>query len=415
MCEPRIVARELGKAYPPPGHPWARLRALLSRRAVVPAGAPPPHWALQGVTFRAEPGESVGIIGRNGAGKSTLLRLLAGTATPTRGACAVQGRTAAILDLGLGVHPAFSGRDNAILTAQLMGLDGRTIARCLPEIAAFADLGPAMAAPVRTYSTGMAMRLAFSVATAVRPDVLIVDEALAVGDLAFQHKAIARIRDFTAAGTTLIFVTHDAAALKTVCDRALLLDRGHLVSDGAPDAAFNHYNALLAAPASAPPAAGRAGAGGTGVRSGDGAARFAAVSLRDDAGRPARIFRCRQPAVIACEVEVHRSMPAPTVGFVVRDRLGRDVFGTNTLLLGVETPACQAGDKLRVQFRLDLLLAPGAYALSVSAHQGKTHLEGSHDWWDHVAAFDVVPDGGAPFVGVAALPAAAAVEREPRP
>ena len=405
----RITVSELGKSYPPPVHPWARLRALLQGRMANG------HWALRDVSFSVDAGESLGIIGRNGAGKSTLLRLLAGTATPSHGRCAVTGRTSAILDLGLGVHPRFSGRDNAVLTAQLMGLDAATIARCLPEIAGFSELGEAMAAPVRTYSTGMAMRLAFSVATAVRPDVLIVDEALAVGDLAFQHKAIDRIRAFTAAGTTLIFVTHDAAALKTVCGRALLLDRGRLVRDGTPDAVFNYYNALLGESPAAPAIEETpAGDNRAATRSGSGAARIAAVELADGDGRPCRVFRCRQSAVIDCTLAVHEPIPPPTVGFVIRDRLGRDVFGTNTHLLALAMPAGAAGDRLRVRFQLDLLLAPGAYALSMAVHHGRTHLEGSYDWWDHVAAFEVVPDGGAQFVGVAALPASASVERAPR-
>ena len=407
---PRIDARALGKAYPPPAHPWTRLRALLRGRQA-PAG----HWVLRDVSFTVGAGETLGIIGRNGAGKSTLLRLLAGTATPSAGACAIAGRTAAILDLGLGVHPRFSGHDNAVLTAQLMGLDADTIARCLPEIAAFSELGEAMTAPVRTYSTGMAMRLAFSVATAVRPDVLIIDEALAVGDLAFQHKAIDRIRAFTAAGTTLVFVTHDPTALKTVCARALLLDRGRLLRDGAPDAVFNYYNALLAESPAAPAIEERRlDDGRAATRSGNGAARLAAVALADADGRPCQVFRCRQPAVIDCELEVRQPIPAPTIGFVVRDRLGRDVFGTNTALLGVDTRPCAAGDRLRVRFHLELLVAPGAYAVSVAVHDGRTHLEGSYDWWDHAAAFDVVADAGAGFVGVAALPATATVEREPR-
>ena len=175
------------------------------------------------------------LLGPNGAGKSTLLKLLTGTTQPTEGSMHIEGRVAALLELGLGFHPDFTGRQNAVMAGQLMGLSARDVTALMPEIEQFAEVGAYFDQPLRTYSTGMGVRLAFSVATAARPDVLILDETLSVGDAYFGHKCMRRIREFRAAGTTLLLVSHDPIAVKTLCDRALLLERGQVVRDGAPD------------------------------------------------------------------------------------------------------------------------------------------------------------------------------------
>ncbi|MDD2547725.1 MAG: ABC transporter ATP-binding protein, partial [Burkholderiaceae bacterium] len=209
---------DLGKAYKRYPNRWARLREWLQ------PGAPRHElqWVLKGLNLRVAPGQAVGVIGRNGAGKSTLLKMITGTSTPTQGHVTLQGRVAALLELGMGFHPDFTGRQNAWMAAQLLGLADAEIAASMPGIEAFAEIGRYIDEPVRTYSSGMQVRLAFSVATAVRPDVLIVDEALAVGDVYFQHKCYARIRGFRAQGTTLLFVSHDPGAIKSLCDRAVL-------------------------------------------------------------------------------------------------------------------------------------------------------------------------------------------------
>src|SRR5262249_700624 len=203
-------------------------------------------WALRGITFAVAAGESVGVIGMNGAGKSTLLKILTGTTRPTGGQVQITGQAAALLELGMGFHPDFSGRQNAMIATQLMGLPVREATGRMAEIEAFAEIGDHLNQPVRTYSTGMVVRLAFSVATVVRPEILIVDETLSVGDVYFQHKCIRRIREFQEAGTTLLFVSHDPTAVKTLCGRALLLDRGQLIQDGSPDSVLDYYNALIA-------------------------------------------------------------------------------------------------------------------------------------------------------------------------
>ncbi|HEY6892714.1 MAG TPA: ABC transporter ATP-binding protein, partial [Rhodanobacteraceae bacterium] len=233
----------LGKAYRQYGSPSQRLLEWISFGRIARHRA---RWALRDVTLQVVPGEAVGIVGANGAGKSTLLKLITGTTRPTTGSLTVDGRVAALLELGIGFHPDASGRDNAMMAGQLLGYSASEVAARMPEIEAFAEIGDYVDLPLRTYSSGMQVRLAFSVATAIRPDILIVDEALAVGDAYFQHKSFARIREFKTAGTTLLFVSHSAAIVKSICDRAVLLEGGLLVRDGEPDNVLDYYNALVA-------------------------------------------------------------------------------------------------------------------------------------------------------------------------
>lgn len=202
---------------------------------------------LQDINFTVNPGEAVGIIGINGAGKSTLLKMITGTSQPTKGNVHISGRVAALLELGMGFHPDFTGRQNVYMAGQLMGLHADDISKLMPKIEAFAEIGDYLDSPVRLYSSGMQMRLAFSVATSIRPDVLIVDEALSVGDDYFQHKSFERIRDFRRQGTTLLIVSHDKQAIQSMCDRAILLNAGRIEMEGEPEAVMDYYNALLAA------------------------------------------------------------------------------------------------------------------------------------------------------------------------
>jgi lipopolysaccharide transport system ATP-binding protein len=185
-----------------------------------------PHWVLSDISFTIQQGEAVGIIGMNGAGKSTLLKIITGTTAPSTGSVSFHGRAAALLELGMGFHPDFTGRQNIALAGQLIGLSSEEIQLKTPAIETFAEIGEAIDEPVRTYSSGMQMRLAFALATAVRPDILIVDEALSVGDTYFQQKSFNKIREFREQGTTLLFVSHDKSAVLQLCDRAILLNHG---------------------------------------------------------------------------------------------------------------------------------------------------------------------------------------------
>ena len=228
-----ITVSNLGKAYKQYPNRWSRLLEW-----IIPFGKVRHqlHWVLQGLNFEVQKGEALGIIGINGAGKSTLLKMITGTTQPTTGSVNISGRVAALLELGMGFHAEFTGRQNAIMAGQLLGFSPQEITALMPEIEAFAEIGDYIDQPVRTYSSGMQMRLAFSVATAQRPDVLIVDEALSVGDAYFQHKSFERIREFRKLGTTLLIVSHDKAAIQSICDHAVLLNAGKLAMQGEPEA-----------------------------------------------------------------------------------------------------------------------------------------------------------------------------------
>ena len=204
------------------------------------------HWVLKDVRFSVGPGEAVGIVGQNGAGKSTLLKLITGTTSPTQGQVQLRGSVAAILELGMGFNPDLTGRENAYHSAGLMGYSQADIKRVMPDIEAFAEVGEYFDQPVRTYSSGMQMRVTFSVATAFRPDLLIVDEALSVGDSYFQHKSFDRIREFQSQGCSLLIVSHDRSAVQALCDRAILLEKGCMIKDGNPEEVMDFYNALIA-------------------------------------------------------------------------------------------------------------------------------------------------------------------------
>jgi len=393
-----------GKRYKHYGRARDRLLEWLSAGRLV---RHTPAWVLRGVSFEVARGEGVAIVGANGAGKSTLLRLIAGTTQPSEGRVEVAGRVAA-LELGLGFHPDFTGRQNAFAAGELLGLRAAEVERLLPEIEAFAEIGAAIDDPVRTYSSGMQVRLAFSVATAVRPELLIVDEVLAVGDAYFQAKCMARIHRFRDEGTTLLFVSHDPGAVRRLCDRALLLDRGLLVRQGPVGEVLDYYNALIARLTSDYEIRqGRelGGEGGT-TRSGNREVQTARVELLGEHG-PQRAFPVGAPLRIRITGTARRAVEALTVGFSIRDRLGAEVFGTNTHHLGVPAAPLAEGESFTAEFDLPLRIGVGSYALTVALHVGANHVEGNYDWWDEVVSFQVVPGGEPIFIGAAYLPTTA--------
>ena len=404
-----LAVAGLGKSYRRYARPWHRLCEWAAGGRLVWHET---FWALRGITFRVASGESVGIIGLNGAGKSTLLKILTGTTQPTEGQVQLGGRVAALLELGMGFHPDFSGRQNVMMAGQLMGLPVREIARLMPEIEAFAEIGEYIDQPIRTYSTGMGVRLAFSVATAARPEVLILDETLSVGDAYFQHKCIRRIKEFQEAGTTILFVSHDPTAVKTLCGRALLLDGGRLIQDGPPDLVLDHYNALIAKrEANQEILQAEAASGRMTTRSGTFEARIAAIDLLDADGRPARAFTVGERARIRARVEFTSAVVAPTVGILIRDRVGNDVFGTNSFHLAPIEGTYEPGEEMTVDFDIQLNLGVGGYTLTAAVHSDATHLVNNYDWWDKVIGFQILPGPAPPFIGSAWLPVRLHVER----
>src|SRR5712664_3969032 len=202
-------------------------------------------WALRDVDFAIESETTVGIVGPNGCGKSTLLQIISGTLAPTHGDVWHEGRIAALLELGAGFDPEFTGVENVYMNAGLLGLSRRATDALFPQIERFAEIGQFLYQPVKTYSSGMYVRLAFAIAASVEPDILVVDEALAVGDAVFQHRCLRRIKDLQEAGTTVLFVSHDLAAVRALCSRAILLNAGRIVVDGKPTDVLNHYQKMV--------------------------------------------------------------------------------------------------------------------------------------------------------------------------
>ncbi len=413
-----IVVRDLSKAYTIWASPAARLHGPLfgqlgqlpflparTRRVCNRLSHESFHnfYALRGVSFDVQRGECVGIIGLNGSGKSTLLQMIAGTLCPSEGFVKTTGRVAALLELGSGFNPEFTGRENVILNATILGLPPKEIAARFDKIADFAEIGDFIDQPVKTYSSGMVVRLAFAVLTQVEPDILIIDEALAVGDVYFQQKSFAQIRRFREQGTTLLFVSHDPGAVKTLCDRALLLDTGVITRDGPPDTVLDYYNAVIARQAADQQVRqGDTRDGRRVTRSGNGDATIEAVELLEY-DRSVRAIAVGTAATLRVRAVTRKQLPEFSVGFLIRDRLGNDIFGTNTHHL--HQPLAPIPNRpFTVDFRMPSVgLGVGHYSVAVALHTGTVHIENNFDWWDQALIFQVVPGKHAPFVGVCRL------------
>ncbi len=404
-----VYARGLGKRYRLYRRPADRAAEWL---AFGLAKRHTEHWALRDLDLEVEPGRCLGLVGANGSGKSTVLKILTGTTPPTEGTFEVAGRLAAVLELGLGFHPDFTGRQNASVALALQGHSPARVETLLPAVEAFAEVGSFFDQPLRTYSSGMHVRLAFSAATAERPDVLAVDEALAVGDAYFQHKCYARLREFLGAGTALLFVSHDPGAVKSLCDRAVLLERGRPLFAGDPSEVLDHYNALVARQeADASIRRAETERGVATVRSGNGQIVLEKVELLDARGASARAFLQGERALLRVVFRARQRRPFPTVGLLLRDPKGNDVFGTNTFHLGLEGPELAEGEAGCCEFAFPVDLGPGAYTLTAALHTGGEHVECNYDWWDKVLALEVVAGRRPRSVGVAAMDVTAAFSR----
>ena len=431
---PAVSVQGLGKAY---RHHPTRLDKLARFASFGWLGRESLAWVLRGVSFEIEAGETVGIVGRNGAGKSTLLKLIAGVTQATEGSIALTGRVAALLELGTGFHPDLTGRQNVAIAGSLLGLSKAEIGGLMPAIEAFAEIGDYIEQPLRVYSSGMQVRLAFSVATALRPEILIVDEALSVGDIYFQQKCFERIIGFREEGTTIIFVTHDLASLYRLCTRALYLDHGSLRMDDRPKSVIDLYQATMvaAAPrrvpglkvAERPGDAGRIAAGGSDAEgaadnsplqgdepasgSASGAPGAAAglrletgsysspgvevrtVCLRAENGEESTVFVSTQSMAIEVLVHFAIELADPHVGFQIRDHRGQALFMTTTYGLGASIGRVGAGERRCVRFELKPMLTPAQYTVTVGVANGARldgSFEQSHVRHQDVAAFWVV-------------------------
>lgn len=396
-----IVVNQLGKAYKQYASRWSRLAewASFSSRSRHTL-----KWVLQDISFEIKAGEAVGIVGINGAGKSTLLKMITGTTRPTNGSVSVTGKVAALLELGMGFHPDFTGRQNAIMAGQLLGHQLDELQRLMPEIEAFAEIGEYIDQPVRVYSSGMQMRLAFSVATAIRPDILIVDEALSVGDAYFQHKSFERIREYGKQGTTLLIVSHDKGAIQGICDRAILLDAGHLRMEGDPESVMDFYNALLADRENGEVRQIATEGGKVQTVSGSGEATIEDIALLDDQGNKLEVVNVGQSVELRVCVAATVNLPELVLGYVIKDRLGQPVFGTNTHHLNNKIQHLNQDDKLTYRFYFPANLGVGTYSVAVALHTADTHIANNYEWRDLALIFNVINMDKANFVGVAWLP-----------
>ena len=402
----------LGKAYKQYPNRWSRLFEWL-----VPFSGTRhhQHWILQDVDFEIKPGEAVGIVGVNGAGKSTLLKMITGTTQPTCGHIQLEGRVAALLELGMGFHPDFTGRQNAFMSGQLLGMQVEEIEQLMPQIESFAEIGEAIDQPVRTYSSGMQMRLAFSVATARRPDILIVDEALSVGDAYFQHKRLERIRSFRAAGTTLLIVSHDRSAIQSICDSAILLENGRLAMRGKPEEVMDYYNAMLAQREGQTVRQEMLANGQVQTISGTGEAGIISVRLLDARGRSLEVAEVGQPVVLEVQTEVRKDIERLILGFMIKDRLGQAIYGINTHRLDKAVTDLSAGERVTFRFAFDMRLGKGSYSVALSLSRLDSHLDRNFEWRDYGLVFHVINNRQEDFVGCSWLQAQTDITRSSEP
>lgn len=362
------------------------------------------HWALRGLSFSVRSGEAIGIVGQNGAGKSTLLKLITGTLRPTEGQVQINGRISAILELGMGFNPEFTSRQNVYHAAGLMGFSREAIVQAMPEIEAFAEIGEYFNHPVRTYSTGMQMRVAFAVATAFRPDILIVDEALSVGDVYFQHKSFQRIKEFREQGTTLLIASHDKSAVQTLCNRAILLEKGHVIQDSDPEAVMDFYNALIAEKENQSVKVLQHESGKMQTISGTGEARVEGISLLNAAGDHVEFVNVGEPVMLCVDVKAYSEIPRLVLGYVIKDRLGQYVYGTNTHHTKQQLNRVTRGQLIQFRIRFSMNFGPGSYSITTALVSSDTHLLNNYEWKELALIFTVTNFDKPYFVGNAWVP-----------
>lgn len=348
--------------------------------------APKDFWALRDVSLNVERGEVLGVIGPNGSGKSTLLQIVSGILEPTRGRVVARGRIAALLELGAGFNPEFTGRENVFLNGEILGITRQDMERMFPAIERFAEIGAFMDRPVKEYSTGMYVRLAFSTAIHVDPEILIVDEALAVGDAIFANRCIKKFVELKERKVTVLFVSHDLGLVKRLSDRAALMIEGRVAAFGNPSEVVNRYVGLVLERQERDEPRGDLPKAGASFRHGDGASEIVSADLINARGESTRNLEPHETVSIRVRAIARRDIEDPVVGLLIRNRLGIDVFGTNTRIEGVDLGNIPAGEMFEVEFTFDCLLTRQDYTLTVATQ----HREGySQDWLDDVLSFSV--------------------------
>ena len=362
------------------------------------------NWILKDITFSVKPGEAVGIVGMNGAGKSTLLKMITGTSHPTLGTVVNKGKVTALLELGVGFHPEFTGRQNVFIAGQLLGYSRKDILRLMPEIEAFAEIGDYIDQPLRVYSSGMKMRLAFSIATVVKPDVMIVDEALSIGDSYFQHKCFKRIRELLKQGTALLFVSHDSTAVIALCDRAFLLHNGSIAMEGKPEAVMNYYKALLADFSGQHVQQLTHSSGKIQTISGSGEAYVIEIGLYNDKNESIKVVNVGELVRLNMVVQAGVNLAELTVGYEIKDVYGLPIFGTNTYHLEHKLTHLVRGELIEINFCFAANLGIGDYSISVALHSSYNHLEKNYEWRDLALTFNIANVDKRAFIGTSWLP-----------
>jgi lipopolysaccharide transport system ATP-binding protein len=381
-----IHVENLGKAfvsYASEIHRFARWFGLNTQRYTE-------KWVLKDINFSVSAGEAVGIIGQNGAGKSTLLKMITQTLKPSQGSIHINGRIAAILELGMGFNPDLTGRQNVLHSAGLMGFSVAQINEVMPDIEEFAEIGNYFDEPTRIYSSGMQMRVAFSVATAFRPDVLIVDEALSVGDTYFQHKSFKKIKEFQDLGTTLLIVSHDKSAIQRLCHRAILIDQGTVIKDGPPEEVFDLYNAIIAKKEDQKIEQSLTNEGKLKTSSGNGKAIIKTVKLYHNEDKETDTVFVNEPIRFSVEAQVQDDIPSLVMGYAIKDRLGQICYGTNTWYTEQALDAPNVGGTYQFNIDIPANFGVGSYSLSIALHGQETHLSNNYDWQDLSLIFNVV-------------------------
>jgi lipopolysaccharide transport system ATP-binding protein len=370
-------------------------------------------WALRDINLEIPKGETVGIIGRNGSGKSTMLQIIAGTLTPTTGSVKVKGRVSALLELGSGFNPEFTGTQNVFFNGRLLGLTQEEIENKFDAIASFADIGDFIDQPVKTYSSGMFVRLAFAVAVNVDPEILIVDEALSVGDVVFQHRCMRRMRNLMDSGVTTLFVSHDSGAIKTLCNWAVMVHDGQLRTTGFPNQVIIQYLKLVTEielgssklkeelleveeldPNSIKKHTTQTTANGTSaklVRRGSGKALIEKVTLLNQYGEYSEspVFEFNEKVKLLIELKVNVTLEKCIIGFFICDKNGNEIIGSNTFEENHFIGQLNPNDRLKIEFEFQLPLKSSSYSLTVAGSEDYTAL--TFDWIDNAVVFQVLP------------------------
>lgn len=368
-----LSVQNLGKAFRTYRSEWQRF----ARWFGIPAKPSEEHWVLRRVNFDIQPGEAIGIIGQNGAGKSTLLKMITGTLQPTEGQVQVNGRIAAILELGMGFNPELTGRQNVFHAVGLMGFSAEQIKQATPDIEAFSEIGEYFDQPVRTYSSGMQMRVAFAVATFYRPEILIVDEALSVGDAAFQRKCFRRIETYMNDGMALLLVSHDIESIKKICTKALFLKDGFQQGYGEAKEICDKYEQHLFAPKGEIQEEVKQSVVEedqslvdpellcvNDLSYGDGRAIIEDVWFENSTGHRVNVISTGSSFVLKYRVLFKSSVRYPVFAFLIKTMEGISLYGTDTISLGEQAEVYEAGDSIEVLFRLENHLAAGTYFIN---------------------------------------------------